>query len=228
MLMDVFAHQIHADGGADGGDIVGAQQRHHLRQGLQHILLRDNNLGVLSPQVVRHLLGILQIDGVNIHADGEGLDGLFQIPGRHGAHQAGIQAAGKQKAHRDVGVQPLDDTRLQLVVDLAAGGLHVVVDQGDRLADIPVADELFVHIIVPRRERQNAVAQAHQVLRLAGEDDLAALQIAIVQRADADGVPGGNQLLLCAVIDDQGKLRIQHAEHVGAVLPVQRQQQLAV
>ena len=104
-------------------------------------------------------------------------------------------------------------------MDLFAGGLQVVGATGLRGSHIPVADELSVLIVVSRREGQDPVAQAHQVLGLAGKDGRAVPVVAIVQRPDADGVPGGNELL--AVIQDQGKFRVQVLEHLHALLLIQ-------
>ena len=226
MLMDILTHQIHTDGGPDGGDVVGAQQRHHLGQGFQNVLLGDDDLRMVRADVIRHLPGVFQVDGVQVHADGEGPDGLLAGPRRHGADQAGIQAAGEEEAHGGIGIQPLFNARHQLVMDLFAGGLQAVGATGLRGSHIPVADELSVLIVVSRREGQDPVAQAHQVLGLAGKDGRAVPVVAIVQRPDADGVPGGNELL--AVIQDQGKFRVQVPEHLHALLLIQGQQDLAV
>ena len=226
MLVDVFAHQIHTDGGPDGGNIEGAQQLHHMGQGFQHIVLGDDHLRVVGADVVRHLAGVLQVDGVQVHADGEGLDGLLGQPGRHGADQTGIQAAGEQEAHGGVRVQPLFDARHQLVVNVAAGGFQVVGAHPLDGCRIPVADEPAVLIVVAGREGQNSFAQAHQVLCLAGEQNGAVGIVAVVQRADADGIPGGNQLL--AVIEDHGEFRVQLPEHLHPLLLIQGQQNLAV
>ena len=57
---------------------------------------------------------------------------------------------------------------------------------------------------------------------------MAALAVAVEQRADADGVAGGNQQLFAAVIENHGKLGIQMAEHIQTVLVVQRQDDFAV
>ena len=76
MLVDVFAHQIHADGGADGGNIVSAQKLHHIRQRFQHVFFRNNDLGMVGTDVVCHLFGVFQIDGIDVHADGKGFDGF--------------------------------------------------------------------------------------------------------------------------------------------------------
>ena len=119
---------------------------------------------VLGADIVGHLLGVFQVDGVDVHADGEGLDGLFRAPGRHGADQAGIQTAGEQEAHGGVRIQPLFDAGNQLVVNFLAGGFHIVMDDGCRLADLPVANELAVHVVVARREGENSAADPTRFL----------------------------------------------------------------
>ena len=78
------------------------------------------------------------------------------------------------------------------------------------------------------REGQDLGAEAHQVLRLAGEGDGAVGEEAVIQGTDADGIAGGNQAVLFAVIQDHSKLRIQHPKHVEPVFLVQGQKQLAV
>ena len=78
------------------------------------------------------------------------------------------------------------------------------------------------------RKRHHLIAHAHQVFRLAGKGDHAFLVIAVVKRPDADGVAGGDELLCLAVKEDQSVLRVQHFEHLHAVLLVQRQQDLTV
>ena len=50
----------------------------------------------------------------------------------------------------------------------------------------------------------------------------------VIEGPDADGVPGGDELPRRAVIDDAGKLRVQHGKHSRAILPVQGEQDLAV
>ena len=49
-----------------------------------------------------------------------------------------------------------------------------------------------------------------------------------VQRADADGIPGGNEPVPLPVVEHQGKLCVQHLEHVQAMLPVEGQEDLAI
>ena len=81
---------------------------------------------------------------------------------------------------------------------------------------------------MPRREGTDLLAEADKVLGLAGEHDATVIQIAVEQRPDADGVPGGDEGIRLVVIDDHGKLRVQLGKHRKAVFPVQRQNDLAV
>ena len=71
-------------------------------------------------------------------------------------------------------------------------------------------------------------AKPRQVFRLAGKEHAAVLRPAVKQGPDADGVPGGKVSAGFSVIEDQGKLRVQHPEHLRAVLPVKGEQDLAV
>ena len=70
------------------------------------------------------------------------------------------------------------------------------------------------------RKGENCFAQARQVLRLAGEGPFPVLQPAVVQRPDPDRVPGGDDLVLFPVIEDQGKLRVEGLEHLDAVFMI--------
>ena len=224
--MDVFAYQIHTDGGPDGGDVIGAKQGHHLGQGFQHIRFGDDDFRVVRSQIVCHFPGVFQVDGIDVHADGESADGLFAAPGGHGTDQTGIQTAGQKKAHRGVCVQPLFNSGGKLLPNLPAGGFQIIFAAIGRGTHVPVADEFAVLIVVPGREGHDLGAQPHQVLGLAGENDLPVPIIAIVQRPDADGVPGGDEGL--AVKEDHGKFRVQLPEHLHAHFGVQRQQNFAV
>ena len=70
---------------------------------------------------------------------------------------------------------------------------------------------------------------AHRPTRfLAGEGDRAVVEIAVVQRPDADGVARGDQNVPLAVVEDQGELGVEPLEHPETVLLVEREQQLAV
>ena len=73
------------------------------------------------------------------------------------------------------------------------------------------------------RERQDHVAEAGEVFRLAGEDDDALLIVAVVERPDADGVARSDEFAGLAVVEDERKLRVKQTEHVDAVLPPERQ-----
>ena len=228
MLVDILADQIHAHRRADGGDVPGAQHGHHLFQRVEDGVLVDDDIGVVGPQVLGGLAGVFQVDGVTAHADGKGADGLAQLFGRNGADQAGIQPAGEQEAHGGVGIQPLFHARNELFPDVFQDGGHIVPVVGRGVGDIAVPHKPAVAVVAADGERINLLAQPHQVLGLGGKGDGAAVAVAVEQGPDADGVPGGDEPLSAGVIQHHGKLRIQVAEHVQAVLFVQRQDDLAV
>ena len=123
-------HEVHAHAGADGGDVIGAQQRQitvfaAYRSTSWRVMMY---LGVIGADVIGHFAGVFQIDGILVHADGESADGLLpQHLGADGAHQRGIQAAGEQEAQRGIGVQPLIHTGDQLIADGAADGLQIIM-----------------------------------------------------------------------------------------------------
>ena len=106
--------------------------------------------------------------------------------------------------------------------------IHVCDGIAGHVSEIGVGGELAVAVVVSRRKGDDPGDQAHQVLGLAGEHDGAALQIAVKQRTDADGIAGGDELVLFAIVEDQRKFSVQHAEHLHAVFVVEGQQDLAV
>ncbi len=76
LLVDGLAQQVHAHAGADGGDIPCAQQPDDLFEAVDDHVPVDDDLVVLAAEVLGGLAGVLQVDGVGVHADGEGPDGL--------------------------------------------------------------------------------------------------------------------------------------------------------
>ena len=227
-LVDGLADQVHPHTGTDGSDVIGAQQLHHVLQSGQDVLLGDDDLGVVAADVVGHLLGVFQVDGVLAHADGEGADGFLALTGCDGADQRGIQAAGEQEAHLGIGDQALFNAFDQLFMDFGADRLHIVHAHLVYCGDVVVADEFPVLIVVSGREGHDLAHQPHQVLGFAGKDDDAMGVVAIVQGTNADGVTGGDVALGVSIVEDQGKLRIQTAEHICAVLLIHGQQNLTV
>ena len=81
---------------------------------------------------------------------------------------------------------------------------------------------------MPRREGADLLTKTRQVLGLAGEDDSPRPVVTVEQGPDADGVSGGDEGISFPVVDNQSELRVQPGEHLQAVLPVERQQNLAV
>ena len=229
--VDGPAAQVHAHAGPDGGDVPGAQDLDDLRQCLDDLIPGHVHLRVVGADKVGGLPGVLEVDGVGVHADGKGADLPAQDHGADGAHQGGVQPAGEQEAQRGVGVQPLVHGGDQLLADPAADGVqvpvpgHVVPGHG---GGVGVADEPALGVVVARGEGKDLAAQTHQVFRLAGEHDGAGAVVAVVQGADADGVPGGHQGAGGAVVEHQSELRVQPGEHLQTVLPPQGQQDFAV
>ncbi len=228
LLVDGLADQIHPHGGPDGGDVKGAQQGHHLLQAAEDDFPVDNDLRVVGVEVIRRLPGVFQVDGVLAHADGKGADGLVQFLCGNGADQGGIQAAGEQEAHRGVGVHALFHPGHQLFPNPGGDGVQIVPAILGDGGNVLIADEQPVAIKGADGERLDLGAQAHQVFCFAGEGDAAGVGVAVKHGADADGISGGNQPLLFGIIEHQGKLRVQMAEHIQAVFVIQREEQLAV
>ena len=227
-LVDGLADEVHADARADGRDVVGAEQQDHVVEGREHLLRGHRDLGVVAADVVGRLTGVLEVDGVFRHADREGLDGLVELARRDGADEGGVEAAREQEADLGVSRQALADACDELVVDLGARGLEVVGADLVNCGDVAVADELSVLVVVSRREGHDRLDEPHEVFGLAREDDGPAPVVAVVERADADGVAPGDEALGLRVIDDAGELRVEQGEEVGAVFAVQRQDDLAV
>ncbi len=73
-----------------------------------------------------------------------------------------------------------------------------------------------------RRKWHDLLRQADQILGLRGENYRAGAVVSIVQWAYADGIPGCNQRAAVCVVNDQRELRVEHLEHAGAILFVQR------
>ena len=109
-----------------------------------------------------------------------------------------------------------------------ADGLQIVVAIVRDGGEIGVADEFAVSIVMARREGADLFTKTNEVFGLAGEYDAAVGQIAVEQRPDADGIAGGNEGIRLVIVNDHGKLRVQLGKHPQTVLPVQRQDDLAV
>ena len=226
--MDGLAAQVHTHARADGGDVVGAEHGNDLFERGEHLLARHDDLGVLGADEVGDFTGVLEVDGVKVHADGKGADFLAEELGGDGADKAGIQSAGEQEAERRVGVEPLFHARDELLTDLFAYGVQIVPGVFRHRGEVGVADEFAVGVVVARREGHDALAQTDEVLRLAGEEDAAVGEIAVEERADADGVARGDETVGLGVINDHGKLGIELGEHLHAVLAVEGENELAV
>ena len=184
---------------------------------------------VLAAQIFSGLARILQVDSVGVHADGKGADGLVQLLGGNGAHQRGIQTAGKQEAYRGICVQTLLHACDQLFADVPQHSVHIVLHGGGHIGDVLIADEAAIAVVAADGEGTDVVAPANEILHLGGECDLVAgLGVAVEQRTDADGVAGCDEAVFAGIVQDEGEFGVHVAEHIEAVLVIQRQQDLAV
>ena len=68
---------------------------------------------------------------------------------------------------------------------------------------VGVADKPSPVPVVSRREREDLLTQAHQLLGLAGEENAAVRIAAIEEGPDANGVPGGNVFVRPPIVEDQ-------------------------
>ena len=93
VFMDVLTDQIHTDTCPDRSNIESAQQFDYGLQCSQHIFLGDNDLGVVTADVICHLLCVLQVNGILTHADGKSSDGGPALPCCNGTHQGRVQTA---------------------------------------------------------------------------------------------------------------------------------------
>ena len=209
ILVNRLAAQVHAEACPDGCNVPCSQQTDDFVQRREHILPRHVKRRVLSPDVIGGDLRILQVNGIQVHADGKGADLSAEELCRNRADQAGIQPAREQKTERCVGVQPFFHAGDQLLANLYADRLQVVMQRLFDAGQIRVADEILPVVIMTGREGQNAFAQTLQVLRLTREGDAAVGEITVVQRANADRIPGRNQTVAFSVVEDHGIFRIE-------------------
>ena len=168
---------------------------------------------MIAVDVLRDLACILEIDGIDVHADRERLQRLVENFGGGTADKGGIEAAGEKEAYRRVGVEPLFNAAHQAVVNVPADGIHIVVRVVLHIAHVAVADKAAILIIMAGREGHDPVADADQVLRLGGEHDHLVPVISVVERTDADRIAGGDVGVLSGVVEDEGELGVEHAEH---------------
>ena len=216
--MDGLADQIHTHAGADGGDIVGAQQCDHGFKGRDHFFRGHINFRVFAADVVRYFLCVFQINGVLTHTNSKGTDRFLGVFLGHGANQRGVQTTAEKKTDLCISNQSLFDAGNQLPPNVFANSLQVIVTDTAHLCRIPVADELAVLIVMSGREGHDFTADPHKVFCFAGKNDGTLFIVSVIERSDADGIAGSDKLLFLRIVQNQGKFSIQHPEHGCAVL----------
>ena len=64
LLMDGLAAQVHAHTGADGRDVIRSEQSDNLFKGIQHLLPRHGDRGVLRANEISGFLRVFEVDRV--------------------------------------------------------------------------------------------------------------------------------------------------------------------
>ena len=227
-LMDRLAAEVHAHAGTDGGNVIRPKVADERLKCCKHLFARHDDFRVVGVQILRDFPRIFEVDRVRVHADGKGADGLFEQACGDGADEAAVQPAAQEEAERGVRVEPLFHARDEPFADAGADGLHIVLTIAGNGGDVAITYEFALRVVMPRREGEHMLREADEVFRLARNGDAAIRQVAVKQRADADGIARGDEVPGLPVIDHKRKFRIQLFEHGKAVFPVQRQQDLAV
>ena len=216
VLTDGLAQKIHAHACAHGGDVVCAEDGDDLLQSAAHLLRRHVEFRVLRAQILCRLACILEVDGVPLHADGKGADGLFQDARGDGADQRAVEPARQKKAQRSVGVEAFFHARDKALAD-ARTDLLLALARPHRCArGVAEACELAVRVKAAGRERMNFLHPTDKAARLAGERNAAFCIVAVEQRADADGVARGHKAFARVIVQNARKFRVEHTEHVRA------------
>ena len=183
---------------------------------------------MVTADIVRDHTGVLQVNGVDIHADGKGADRLIQHFLGNGADQGGIQTAGEQETDRGVRVQALFNAVHQQAAQLGTDFRFSFHGEISHISRIRILDEFTVNPVVSGREGKDCIAHTDQVFRLAGKSHAASPDFTVIEGTDTDGIPGGDQFLLFVIPEDQGKLRVQGFEHFHTVFPIKGKQDLTV
>ena len=159
VFVDPLAKKIHAHARADGRNIIRAQHPDDLFEAVQHLLLCHIDLGVLASDVVRHLLGVFEVDRVLAHADGKRADRRIRLARGDRADERRIEAAREQEPDLRIGHEALFDTANELVVNLRAHRVQIIVTDRLRLCNVAVADKFSVLVVMSGRERHDLVAE---------------------------------------------------------------------
>ena len=190
-LVDGLADQIHADAGADGGDVVGAQQRDHRSPARRERPPCVMMTSVWSAaDVIRHLAarisGRWRPRSCRWQRCGWAFRSFAERQWRTPERNPVRRRAGSRPWRRPPAASPRRRS--------ACRGCWRRPSPDHRgstastCGDVAVADELAVRVVVSGRERHDFVAQPHQVFRLAGKDDRA---VARRSRSTAGGCRWG-------------------------------------
>ena len=245
--MNPFADQIHADRCTDRGDIIGAQRSNNRLQRRDHVVPRYDHFIMIAPYVFRHLARILEVDRIQVHANREGPQRLVHELRRYAAYQRRVKAAREKESNRCVSVQSLLDSRNKLVMDISLDLRQFVLQIISGVPDPAVfrhSNPLVLkrnafdvpgpqmrstdHSEMSGREWLDPLADSDQAFGLRCKYRYAFLIPAKIQRPDPDRIPRRDVLFSICIVQNQGKLRIQEAEHVDSILLIKGQQDFTV
>ena len=226
--MNGFADKIHPYAGTDRCNIERSQKSDHILQCREHILFCNDYFCMLTSDVICHLFCVFQIDGIFLHPNCKCTDRSFTLSRCHCAHKRRIQPSGEKKSDFRICHQPLFDPGHQFLPNIGTHLLQIILTDLIHLCNIAVADKFSVFIIMPRRKRTDFFTQPDQIFGFTCKYDDSLLIISIIERADTDRISCRNISLCFSVIDDAGKLRIQHTKHFCAICLIERQKHFAV
>ena len=96
------------------------------------------------------------------------------------------------------------------------------------MGNIRIPVEFPGAVITTGREGHYLIRKPCEAFGLACENDISFTVISVVKRAYAYRIPGCDEFVLFAVVDNAGELGIEHGEHFRSVFPVKRKQNFAV
>ena len=113
-------------------------------------------------------------------------------------------------------------------MNIFAYGIYVVITVSSHLGNVTVLSEFFTVIVASRREGHDLFAKPHQVFGLACHYHDVFIIISVVERTYSYRIPGCDVFVSLCVVNDAGKFRVQHGEHICAVFFIKREENFTV
>ena len=228
LLMNRLTYKIHSDRRTNGCDIVCSEKMDNIRKCLYNIFLCDYDLVVLASYIIGNYPGILKVNGVRVHSDCKCLNGLMELLRRNSANEGRIKAAGKKKSHFGIRYQTFINCRNKLVMNLCINSIQIVVANTINLCNVTIKNEFFSIEKVSGREGHYLITKTYKVLRLTCHYHNALFVIAIIERTYSNRVACCDVFILLCIVDNAGKLRIEHCKHIRSVFLIERKKYFAI